>query len=88
MQSGGVKVSNGTTTTVLSNRLSTRVWGTVNGYVLYQDNGKLYAWSNAGGAVLLFDAVPGNAMISSGTSATTVFFTNGLHQAVYSVPLQ
>jgi hypothetical protein len=88
-QGGGIKVSDGTTTTVLSDRLSTRLWGVSNGHVLYQDEGKLYVWSAASGSVLLYDAVPTRAAISSGTSSTTVFFQTqtGAQVAIYSVPL-
>jgi hypothetical protein len=87
-QGGGVKVTDGTTTTVLTNRISGGLWGVSNGHVLYQDDGKLYVWSNAKGAVLLYDANPAGALISTGSASTTVFFAAGPYQAIYSVAVQ
>jgi len=81
---GGIKVSDGASTTTLTARLSSVLFGTGGGYVLYEDQGALYVWSAAGGSKLIFDAVPGMAMISQ----KTVYFTNGLQAALYQVTLQ
>jgi hypothetical protein len=54
-----VRIDLATNTTVLSAMISSMKYGSIGGYVLYQDNSKLYVWSAAGGAKVLLDAVPG-----------------------------
>ena len=51
--------------------------------MLYEDNSKLYSWSAAGGARLLFDDAPGFAAISG----SMVYFTNGQSKALYQITL-
>jgi hypothetical protein len=78
-----IKASVGSTVTTISALTSTVFYGTGGGYVLFAEASKLYVWSAAGGRQLVFDAVPDVARISG----TTVYFTNGKQQLLYSVPL-
>ena len=81
---GGLKVSDGTTTTVLSSQTTAQLFGAGTGYVLYENNGFMYDWSSAGGAQTLFNALPRQAFIAG----KTVYFTNGsTNNAVYQVTL-
>lgn len=80
---GGVTVSDGTNQTVVSNRLSSVLYGSGMGYVLFEDAGVLKYWSAAGGAKTLFDGTPGHALFSG----RTAYFTNGASQTLYAVPL-
>ena len=80
---GGVKVYDGTTTTVLSARLSSSQFGSGGGHVIYEDNSKLYTWSPAHGSQLLFDGV---AEPFIGISGSVAFFTSG--SALYRVTVQ
>jgi hypothetical protein len=81
---GGIKVSDSANTATITARLSSVLFGTSSGYVLYEDQGALHVWSAAGGSKLIFDAVPRMAMISQ----KTVYFTNGYENALYQVTLQ
>jgi hypothetical protein len=82
--SGAIKVFDGNNITTVSTKTSAYLFGAGGGYVLFEEDSKMYAW-NAGSQTrqLLFDATPGQALISG----KTVYFTNGLQQAVYSVTL-
>jgi hypothetical protein len=83
-QGGGVKVSDGTTTTVLSAQTSAQLFGVGTGYVLYENNGFMYDWSSAAGAQTLFNATPRQAFIAD----KTAYFTSGAtNNAVYQVTL-
>jgi hypothetical protein len=76
-----IKVSDGTTvsTAVAGIQL---LYGTGGGHVLY-GVGQLYAWSAAHGSQLLMDIQPGQARIAQ----STAYFTNGVQQTLYAVPL-
>jgi PKD repeat protein len=52
------------------------------GYVVFEENSKLYAWSPARGRRILFESKPAQLMMHG----KTVYFVNGL--AVYAVPLE
>jgi hypothetical protein len=80
---GGVKVSDGTSTSALSNRLSSILYGSGKGYVLFEDNGTLQYWNAANGSKTLFDGSPGQALFSG----RTAYFTTGATQVLYSVTL-
>jgi hypothetical protein len=78
-----IKVSNGGTVSTLTNVLSSVLFGSNGGFVAYEQGGSLYDWSAAGGPVLLFDAAPSQVHLAS----STLYFTNGASQTVYSVPM-
>jgi hypothetical protein len=81
---GGLKVSDGTTTTVLSAQTTAQLFGVGTGYVLYENNGFMYDWSSAAGAQTLFNAMPRQAFIAD----KTAYFTSGAtNNAVYQVTL-
>lgn len=82
---GGIKVYSSAGTAVVSNRLSARIVGAANGYLLYTDNGKLYAWSaSAALPQVVFDGTPQFAALSG----STVYFTSGqTSYALYQVSL-
>jgi Putative Ig domain len=81
---GGLKVSDGTTTTTLSAQTTAQLFGVGTGYVLYEDNGAMYDWSSAAGAQTLYNAMPRQAFIAG----KTVYFTSGsTTNAVYQVTL-
>jgi hypothetical protein len=82
--SGGLKVSDGTTTTVLSTQSTAQLFGVSTGYVLFENNGFMYDWSSAAGARVLFNAVPQQQAMIAGK---TVYFTNGSTEALYQVTL-
>ena len=81
---GGLKVSDGTTTTDLSTQTTAQLFGVGTGYVLFENNGFMYDWSSAAGAQVLFNAVPQQPPMIAGK---TVYFTNGSTEAVYQVTL-
>ena len=78
-----IKASDGTTTSTVSPLLGTVLFGSSGGYIVFEESGKMYAWSVSGGRLLLFDAVPGQVNLTG----KTVYFTNGSQQVVYAVPL-
>jgi hypothetical protein len=78
-----LRASNGTTTTLISNFLNIFFYGSSGGYVVFVENGKLYAWSFSGGRQLLLDVAPYNVYLAG----KTVYFTNGTQQVLYSVTL-
>jgi hypothetical protein len=81
---GGLKVSDGTTTTVLSSQTTAQLFGVGTGYVLYENDGFMYDWSSAAGALPLFNAMPRQAFITG----KTVYFTSGsINNAVYQITL-
>lgn len=82
VSNAAIKVSDGTTVTTLSTRLSGHLYGTDGGYVLFGEDSKLYVWSPSAGRQLVFDSTPGTASIAG----KTVYFTNGTKQALYAVP--
>ena len=51
--------------------------------MVFEESGKLYAWSSAGGRRLLFDSTPGQVNLTG----KTVYFTNGSTQTLYAVTL-
>jgi len=63
--------------------LTSALFGTSGGYVAYEESGKLYDWSPSGGKTLLFDATPGQVHLTG----STLYFTNGTTQALYSIPM-
>jgi hypothetical protein len=79
-----IKASNGSTTSTLTNLLSSVFFGSSGGYAAYEMNGQLYDWSPAGGSVLLFNAAPGQVHLAG----STIYFTNAASQVVYAVPMQ
>jgi hypothetical protein len=81
---GGLKVSDGTTTTALSAQTTAQLFGIGTGYVLFENDGFMYDWSSAAGAQVLFNAVPQQPAMISGK---TVYFTNGSTEALYQVTL-
>lgn len=78
-----IKASDGTTTSTVSPLLGTVFFGSSGGYIVFEESGKMYAWSVSGGRLLLFDAAPGQVNLTG----KTVYFTNGTQQVVYAVPL-
>lgn len=84
---GGVKDSpgSGAAVQVVSAASTAQLYGGGGGYVLYADvDGKLYAWNTAtSNKQLVLDAKPGSARIAG----KTVWFTNGVSQALYQVSL-
>jgi hypothetical protein len=79
-----IKASNGTTTSTLTNLLSSVFFGSSGGYVAYEQGGQLYDWSPAGGSAILFNAAPGQVHLAG----STIYFTNGASQALYAVPMR
>ena len=78
-----IRASDGSTTSTLSGLLTSALFGTSGGYVAYEESGKLYDWSPSGGKTLLFDATPGQVHLTG----STLYFTNGTTQALYSIPM-
>jgi hypothetical protein len=81
--SQAIKASDGTTISTVSGLLGTAFFGSSGGYIFFQESGKLYAWSVAGGRQLLFEGQPANVALTG----KTLYFTNGTQQEVYSVTL-
>lgn len=83
----GLKVlnSNGTTST-LSTSPTSVLYGAGNGVVVYGVQNKTYTWSASTGQVdnPLIDTTPSQVLISG----STMYFTKGVIQAVYKVPLK
>jgi hypothetical protein len=79
----GIRASVGTTTSTISTLQGTSFVGSSGGYVVFEENTKLYAWSPAGGRQLLFEAAPGQVHLTG----KTVYFTNGNQQVLYAVTL-
>ncbi len=78
-----IRASDGVTTSTLSNLLGASFLGSSGGYVAFEESAQLYVWSPAGGKTLLFEAAPGQVHLSG----TSLYFTNGNRQALYSVPM-
>ncbi len=78
-----IKAADSTTSSTISNLLSSTFFGASGGYVAFEENGHLYDWSVTGGRTLLFDAAPGQVHLTG----TTLYFTNGSGQTVYAVPM-
>ena len=78
-----IRASDGMTTTTVSNVVSSAFFGSSGGYVVFEEGGKLYAWSISGGRRLLFDSNPGQVNLTG----KTVYFTNGNTQTLYAVTL-
>jgi len=78
-----IRASDGTTTTTITNVVGSAFFGSSGGYVIFEEHGKLYAWSVAGGRQLLFDSNPGQVQLTG----KTVYFTNGNAQTLYSITL-
>jgi hypothetical protein len=81
--SQAIKASDGTSTSTVSALLGTTFYGSSGGYVVFEESGSLYAWSPGGGRQLIFDAQPGQLMLTG----KTVYFTHGNQQVVYAVAL-
>jgi hypothetical protein len=82
--SADIMASNGTTTSTVSSRVSSVLFGTGGGYVAFEEDSKLHVWSAAGGRQLIFDAAPGGVLVSG---KTVYFITGNRQKAVYSVTL-
>ena len=78
-----IRASDGMTTTTISNVVGSAFFGSSGGYVLFEESGKLYAWSSAGGRRLLFDSTPGQVHLTG----KNVYFTSGSTQTLYGVTL-
>lgn len=78
-----ISASDGNTIATISTVLTSKFYGSSGGYVVFEENSKLYAWSTAGGRQILFDAVPGQVHLSG----KTVYFTDGAQQVLYVVTL-
>ena len=78
-----IKASSATTISSISTLLSSVFFGSSGGYIVFQENGKLYAWSPAKGRQLLFDASAGQVRLTG----KIVYFVNGNQQVVYAVSL-
>jgi hypothetical protein len=62
--SGAIKAFDGSNTTTLSTKTSSYLFGTGGGYVLFEEDAKMYAWNAATQTrQLLFEAAPGQALI-------------------------
>jgi hypothetical protein len=81
--SQAIKASDGTTISTVSGLIGSSFFGSSGGYIVFQENNKLYAWSVSGGRKLLFDAQAGGVTLTG----KTMYFTNGTQQLVYGVTL-
>jgi hypothetical protein len=81
--SQAIRASDGTTTATISTVLYAPFYGSSGGYVFFEENNKLYAWSFATGRRLLFDSNPGQVRLTG----KTVYFTSGSTQTLYGVTL-
>ena len=61
-----IRASDGTSTTSISTLLDASFVGSSGGYVVYEENTNVYAWSAAGGRRLLYGGSSGSGVILSG----------------------
>jgi uncharacterized protein YjdB len=73
----------GTTTTTISTALSSQLFGSSGGYIVFLESGGLYVWSPAGGRQLIFGPSPSQVFLSG----KTVYFSTANQQALYAVTL-
>lgn len=78
-----IKAATVTSTYTLSSVSTSNLLGVGGGDVVYIQSGKLYAWNPAIGSHLLLDTAPGFVIITG----KTLYWTNGVSQAVYSFAL-
>jgi hypothetical protein len=80
-----LKIEDGAGAVVVSATASTRLYSNASGYVLFGENGKLYAWSRTRGKTLVLDALPRSVVQRNGI----VFVATGMTDtAIHRIPLQ
>lgn len=90
--SGAIMASDGTTTTTLSAVSSDILYGASGGYAIFQEAGKILAWSPSSGRQDIFDPVPGptsGIFLRVLAGGKTIYFElgNGFQRTLYSTTL-